>query len=137
MQAVTTGAQLIILVTMFLFPPQHALVVVAAAQTIACLVGATAWLVVASRQLGGIGMGEVNRLWSKLAVASIIAAIPTYVVAHGIDAAGHGAWVGHAGGTFAGGVLFVAVFLVLAKVLRIDEVLDLLRPVLRKVARRS
>ncbi|MBO1736605.1 murein biosynthesis integral membrane protein MurJ, partial [Barnesiella sp. GGCC_0306] len=38
MQAVTTGAQLIILVTMFLFPPQHALVVVAAAQTIACLV---------------------------------------------------------------------------------------------------
>ena len=92
---------------------------------------------VASRQLDGIGMGEVNRLWMKLAVASIVAAVPTYLVAHGIDAAGHGAWVGHAGGTFIGGVLFVALFLVLAKVLRIDEVLDLLRPILRKVARRN
>ncbi|MBD4634738.1 murein biosynthesis integral membrane protein MurJ, partial [Xanthomonas citri pv. citri] len=80
MQAVTTGVQLIILVTMFVFPPQHALVVVAAAQTIANLVGAVAWLVVASRQLDGIGMGEVNRLWTKLAVASIVAAVPTYLV---------------------------------------------------------
>ena len=70
MQAVTTGVQLIILVTMFVFPPQHALVVVAAAQTIANLVGAVAWLVVASRQLGGIGMGEVNRLWTMLAAVS-------------------------------------------------------------------
>lgn len=137
MQAVTTGVQLIILVTMFVFPPQHALVVVAAAQTIANLVGAVAWLVVASRQLGGIGMGEVNRLWTKLAVASIVAAVPTYLVAHGIDAAGHGAWVGHAGGTLIGGVLFVALFLVLAKTLRIVEVLDLLNPMLRKVMRRS
>ena len=77
MQTVTTVTQLVILVTMFIFPPQGALLVVAAAQTIANLVGATAWIVVASRQLGGIGMGEVHRLWLRLSLASIIAAIPS------------------------------------------------------------
>lgn len=137
MQTVTTVTQLVILVTMFIFPPQGALLVVAAAQTIANLVGATAWIIVASRQLGGIGMGEVHRLWFRLSLASIVAAIPTYFVAHGIDAAGHGAWVGHAGGTFVGGVLFVAIVLGMAKVLHIDEVMDLLTPIVHKVLRKA
>ncbi|MDO4412374.1 murein biosynthesis integral membrane protein MurJ [Cutibacterium sp.] len=137
MQTVATGTQLIILVTMFLFPPQAALLVVAAAQTLASLVGAVAWIIVASRQLGGIGMGRVHRLWLKLFLASIVAAVPTYAVAHGLDAAGHGAWIGHAGGTLVGGVLFIGIVLVMAKVLHIDEVMDLLRPFLRKVARKA
>ena len=137
MQSITTGTQLGVLVTMFVLPPEFALLVVAAAQTIASTVGATAWLFVASRQLGGLGMGKVNRLWIKLIVASLVAAVPTFFAGHAIDAAGNGAWMGHAGGTFVGGVLFVAIFLVMAKLLCIDEVMGLVRPMVRKVARRG
>lgn len=137
MQSITTGTQLGVLVTMFVLPPEFALLVVAAAQTIASTVGAAAWLFVASRQLGGLGMGKVNRLWIKLIVASLVAAVPTFFAGHAIDAAGNGAWMGHAGGTFVGGVLFVAIFLVMAKLLCIDEVMGLVRPMVRKVARRG
>lgn len=132
LQVVLSGVQLLVAAGVFLVPPESALLVVAAAMTVANFVAATVWVVVASRQMGGLGMGPVVGLWCRLLLASLVAAVPTWLVVKALGGLG-ARWLVHALETGLGGVVFVVVFLVMAKLVRIREVDDLLAPVLRRV----
>jgi putative peptidoglycan lipid II flippase len=132
MQSILSGSQLILVCLVFVVPASTALWTVAAAQTVSNGIVAVVWMVVASRQMGGLGMGEVSGLWTKLLAASVVAGIPSAAAV----------WAFHPLGARrlhslltlgAGGVVFVVVFVVVAKLLRIDEVSGLINPVLKKL----
>ncbi|MDT0213086.1 murein biosynthesis integral membrane protein MurJ [Rothia sp. ARF10] len=113
-------------------PPEYVVATVAAGASIANIVSAAAFLVVARGQLDGLGMGRVVNLWARLALASAVAGL-----------AGWGAstlvfdpsspLLAHVLALAVGGAVLGVVFLALAKALRIREVDDMLAPILRRL----
>ncbi|KGN36572.1 murein biosynthesis integral membrane protein MurJ [Knoellia subterranea] len=119
-------------VAAWMTPTKYIVAVIAAGASIANIVSAAAFLVVARRQLNGLGMGEVVRLWVRLAVASGVAGLAAWAASTLVfdpsSSLGR-----HALALLVGGAVLGLVFLVLAKVLRIREVDDVLAPILRRL----
>lgn len=113
-------------------PTKYVVATVAAAATVANVVSAGAFLVVARGQLGGIGMGEVARLWVRLSLASGVAGLAGWGASTLVfDPAS--SLLRHALALVVGGAVLGAVFLALSKALRIREVDEMLAPVLRRL----
>ena len=116
----------------WMVPPEDVVATVAAFATLANIVSAAAFLVVARRQLDGLAMTEVTRLWVRLAIASALAGLTAWGASTLVfDPASP--WLPHALALALGGAVFTVVFLGLAKLLRIREVDDMLAPVLRRL----
>lgn len=132
MQAILSGSQLLVACMVFVMPATTALWVVASAQTVANVVVSVVWIVVASRQMDGLGMRSVAHQWIRLLVASVISGVPTAVVVWAMGMMGSGHLISLL--TLAvGGVVFVGLFVVVARLMKIEEVGDLLNPILRKL----
>ncbi|WP_307890986.1 murein biosynthesis integral membrane protein MurJ [Acidipropionibacterium jensenii] len=134
MQVILSGSQLLMATLVLVLPASSALWIVAASQTISNFIVAIVWMVVASRQMNGLGMRTVTGLWIKLLVASVIAGIPAGAAVWAMDPLGvrrlYSLMV-----LAVGGVVFLAAFVVLAKMMRIREISDFLEPMARKLRR--
>ena len=115
-------------------PGRWAVVTIASGQTVANIVAGTVFVLVARRQLDGIGLASVVRLYVRLALASVVAAAAAAGLVWWAGRFGD-AWLTHVAVLAAAGVLFGAVFLVGARVLHLREVDDLLAPVVRRLRR--
>lgn len=119
-------------VAVWVSPPEYVVATVAAGATIANIVSATAFLLVARRQLGGLGLGGVTRLWTRLTLASTLAGLAAWGAASLVaDPASE--WLLQGISLAVGGLVLGVVFLVAAKLLRIREVDDVLAPVRRRL----
>ena len=90
------------------------------------------WMVIANRQLGGLGLGDVVRLWTRLLIASVLAGTNAWLVVLGMPSLGSG-WLFSVLTCCLAGLAFGVVFLAVSRILHIREVDDLLRPVLRRL----
>lgn len=113
-------------------PVEYVVATVAAGATIANIVSAGAFLLVARRQLGGLDFGRVSRLWVRVALASAVAGLGGWAVASLVADPGS-AYVRQALSLAAGGAVMGVLYLAGAKLLRIREVDDMLAPVLRRL----
>ena len=132
MQLVLSGAQLMCLLAIFIAPANTALLIVAAAQTIANTIVSIVWVRVASRQMNGLGMISVIDQWLRLLGASVLAAVPTWFIVKLFGMLGS-RWLLNAAATIVGGVAFVGIFVLASKLLRIPEVTDAVAGLGRKL----
>lgn len=119
-------------VALWVVPAKYVVATVAAGATIANIVSAAAFLVVARKQLGGLDFGRVSRLWTRLTVASVVAGLAGWGVASLVADPGS-AWLRQALALVAGGAVLGVAFLAGAKLMRIREVDEMLAPVLRRL----
>lgn len=132
-QVVLTAVQIAFaVVAWFVLDPRWALLVVSAGLVVANWVVSLAFMVVADRQLDGLGLGRVLGLWARLAAASSVAGAVAWYLARVVRALGDGI-VPSLLQCLAGGAGFVAVFALLAALLRIREVADLVAPLRRRL----
>lgn len=102
-------------------PPRHVVAVIAGGTSVANIVAATAFLIVARRQVGNLGLARITRLWVRLTIASAIAGVLGWLVATLVTDPS-GTWLEQATALGAGGMTFVVAFLVAAKSFRITEI---------------
>jgi len=119
-------------VAAWVVPPRYIVATVALGSTISSIVSAAAFLLVARRQLGGLGLGGVVRLWVRLGIASAAAGVFGWAAAS-LVADPTSRWLVQTISLAVGGLVLAAVFFGMARVLRIREVDDILTPVLRRL----
>lgn len=117
-------------------PPQYVVAVVGLGASVSAILAAAAFLIVARQQLQGLGGGSVLSLWTRLTVASGLGGLLGWWVA-GRIAGPDSPWFDQALALAVGGVLLTVVFVVLSRVLRIEEVSSIQDRVLGKVLRRG
>ncbi|WP_454228429.1 murein biosynthesis integral membrane protein MurJ [Propioniciclava flava] len=134
-QIVVTVIQLLVAAGIQFLPPAWGVTVVALGQTVSNGVAALVFLVVAQRQTGGLPLRRLGGLAARLVGAAVPAGGAAYalvqVVAGWLGWGVFGALVALA----VGAVAFVAVFLGLAWVLRIDHVTTMVRAGARRLRR--
>ena len=106
----------------------------AAGATIANIISAGAFLLVARRQLGGLDFGRVSRLWVRVALASAVAGLGGWAVASLVADPGS-AYVRQALSLAAGGAVMGVLYLAAAKLLRIREVTSMVDTVAARLRR--
>jgi len=113
-------------------PAKYIVAVIAGGATLANIVSAAAFLVVARKQLDGLEFGRVSRLWIRVTVAAAIAGAGGWAVATLIVDPGN-SWLIHVTSLAAGGAAMAVLYYVAAKVMKIREVDELLAPILRRL----
>lgn len=119
-------------VALWLAPPQWAVATIAAGLVVSNTVVSVAFLAITRRQLGGLGFAPVLRLWTRLLIASVLAAGTAWLVVYGMAPYGRGFALAAVTCALAG-TAFALVFLAIARILHIREVDDMLAPVLRRL----
>jgi putative peptidoglycan lipid II flippase len=119
-------------VAVWVAPAEYAVATVAAGATIAQSVAAGTFLLVARRQLGGLALSRVTRLWARLALASALAGLVAWGAAS-LVADPASPWLTQAVSLAVGGLALTAVFYGAAKLMRIRELDEVLAPVLRRL----
>ena len=119
--------------------PSRAGVVVGLGQTVSNLVAAVVGFALLRRRLGPLRLAPAVRVYVRLALASLVAAVPTVVLVRLLGRLGVNAerWSGAFVQLALGGAVFVAVALGVAHALRVEEVGQLLDPVTRRLRRRA
>jgi len=135
---VATAANLVAAVV----PPERTGVVVGLGQTLSNTVAAVVGLWLLRRKLGSLHLRSTTRLYVRVAVASVVAAVPTIAVVWVLrqvlphDANGNLTWASSVVVVVVGLVVLFPVALAVAHALRVREVALLLDPVLRRVSAR-
>lgn len=131
-QAIITSVQMIIAYLWVSFgDPRIGVLVIALGQSLAYTIAAVGFGWFARRQLGGLNLAGTLRLFARLCAASLIAGLAAWGTAKLVLLAGS-SWLMQAITLVAGALVFVVVFTVLAKLMRIEEYFQLLNPILRR-----
>jgi putative peptidoglycan lipid II flippase len=117
-----------------LLPLRWMAVGVGAGQTVSNLAGMAVGLVLARRKLKGLPLRDVRRTYVRLGVASVLAAAAAYLVQLGLGQALDGKLYDPVA-LATGGLVFVVIYVVAARRLRVREIDDLVGPVLERVRR--
>jgi putative peptidoglycan lipid II flippase len=117
-----------------LLPLRWIAVGVGAGQAISNLAGMVLGLILARRRLGSMRLGAVTRTYVRLAIASVFAGAAALVVELGLRAVVHGRLY-NASTLVLGGLVFVGVYLAVARRLRVREIDDLVGPVVERARR--
>lgn len=120
------------LVALWLVPPVQALPVVAWGVVVGNWAQSLVFMAVARRQLGGLDLGRVARLWTRLLLASVPAAGVCWLVVDGMRMFAP-TWLLALATCALGGLAFGLVFLAISRILHVREVEEVLAPVLRRV----
>ncbi|MGO4340490.1 murein biosynthesis integral membrane protein MurJ [Pedococcus sp. 2YAF34] len=138
LQVLVTVVASAVNLTALLAAPGRAGVIVGLGQTVSNLVAALVGFALLRRRLGSLHLSPAVRVYVRLAVASLVAAVPTLVLLWLLGRLGVEAerWSGAAVELALGGAVFVAVALGVAHALRVEEVGQLLDPVTRRLRRR-
>lgn len=134
-QGLLTALQIAFALGAHHFAPAHqVLPIIALGVVVANWGQSLVWMLVARHQLGGLGLGIVARLWTRVTIASLAAGGVAWLVVYGMSGFGR-SWLLSAITCAVAGLCFGVVFLAGAKLLRIREVDELLAPVLRRLGR--
>ncbi len=131
-QVTLTGLNVAFGLGAFLLSPVWAVPMWAAGQSIANWTVAGLFILIARRDLGGLGMAPVLGLWARLLLASGLGALAAWPLARLMLGQGSG-WLGSVFALLVGVAGFLLVFYVAARLLRISEVEDLAGGILRKL----
>ncbi|KRF23270.1 murein biosynthesis integral membrane protein MurJ [Phycicoccus sp. Soil803] len=131
---VATGANLVAATV----DPTHTGIVVGLGQTLSNLAAALLGFVLLRRRLGSLHLRPSIRGYVRLALASAVAGVLTWLGLRAVEALGvdRASWSGAFVEVVAGGGVFVLIALTLAHVMRVQEVALLLDPLLRRLRRR-
>lgn len=131
-QITLTGLNVTFGLGAFLLAPIWAVPMWAAGQSLANWAVAGLFVLIARRDLGGLGMAPVVGLWARLLLASGIGGLAAWPASRLV--LGHASgWLGSVLALLAGVTGFLLVFFVAARFARITEVGDLVGGILRKL----
>jgi putative peptidoglycan lipid II flippase len=142
LQVVVTVVATVVNLVAAAVPPERTGVVVGLGQTLSNTVAAVLGLWLLRRRFGSLHLRSTTRLYVRLAMASVAAAVPTVAVVWVLrqvlpqDAAGHLTWMSSVVVVVVGIAVLFPVALAVAHALRVREVALLLDPVLRRVRAR-
>jgi putative peptidoglycan lipid II flippase len=134
LQLVVTAVATIANLASLLLPLRWIAVGVGAGQAISNLAGMAVGLVLARRRLEALPLREVSRTYVRLGVASVLAAAAAYLVQLGLGQVLDGKLYDPVA-LATGGLVFVVIYVVAARRLRVREIDDLVGPVLERVRR--
>lgn len=135
LQVVVTAVATAVNLVAFTVEPGHAGVVVGVGQTLSNLVASVVGFALLRRRFGLLRLRSVARLYARLLVAAVVAAGVSWPLVHWLDGTLPEGRAGAAAELVVGGGVFALVALGLAHLMRVDEVGQLLDPVLRRVRR--
>ena len=122
--------------------PERTGIVVGLGQTLSNLAAAVVGLALLRRRFGSLRLRQTTRLYVRLGIAALVAGAAAFVLVWTLghvlphDADGHLTWMSSLVQLLTGLAVLFAVFLPLAHAMRVDEVAQLLDPVLRRVRAR-
>ncbi|GAB3623940.1 hypothetical protein GCM10027418_20240 [Mariniluteicoccus endophyticus] len=116
-------------------PPAYAVATVAVGQTVGNLAAALAFVAAARSRVGGLPLGTIGGLHLRLIAASVGAGLAAWAAVLLVERSLGATYVAYAVELAGGSAVFAGVFLALARLLRIDELGDLISPVLRRIRR--
>ena len=130
--AIQVGASLLAATVV---PRQYAVLTVALGMTAATTIISIVFIGILKKQLNGFPMADTYRLWTRVIIASAIAGVASWFVSGLIAGAGDPRLL-QLVALGVGGVLFLAVFWVVARVMHITEVTDAVMGIVGKVLKR-
>ncbi len=136
LQLVVTAVATIANLASLLLPLRWIAVGVGAGQALSNLAGMAIGLVLARRRLGSLPLRDIGRTYVRLGVASAVAGAGTHLVVLGLGRL-IGGTLFNPVAVVAGGLVFVGIYVVVARRLRVAEIDDLLGPVLERARRGS
>lgn len=113
-------------------PPEYVVAVIGLGASLSSTAAALCFVLVARRQLQGLDLPQVVRLWVRLTIAAGLPAVLAWWLASQIAAPGS-AWLRSVLALLAGGAVLSLGFLVLAKAMRITELDRMLVPVVSRI----
>lgn len=120
------------LISLTFIPPKYAVAVVALGQSVSNWLTALVFIAVIHVELNGVFFAHTVRLWGRLLLASLPSVVVSYLVSTLVfDWLGH--WAGAVVAVLVGSALFLAIFIVVSRLLKIREVGEVLQPVFRKL----
>jgi len=131
---VVTVVATVVNLASLLLPLGWIVVGVGAGQALSNLTGMVVGLVLVRRLLNGLPLREVTRTYVRLGVASLAAAAATSLVLLGVGRVVEGKLYAPVS-LVAGGLVFAGIYVIVARRLHVDEIDDLVRPVLKRVRR--
>ena len=134
LQLVVTAVATIANLASLLLPLRWIAVGVGAGQALSNLAGMAVGLVLARRRLEVLPLREVSRTYVRLGVASVLAAAAAYLVQLGLGQVLGGRLYSPVA-LVTGGLVFVVIYVVAARALRVREIGDLVEPILERVRR--
>ena len=134
MQIVVTGVATIANLASLMLPLPWIAVGVGAGQALSNLAGMAVGLVLARRRLVSLPMHDVARAYVRIGAASVLAAAAAYLALVGIGHVLHGKLYNPVA-LLSGALVFAAIYVVVARRLRVREIDDLVQPVLERVRR--
>lgn len=132
LQLVNTGVAAAIAIAAMLLPAQYRAVGVGLGQALSNVVGAVVALLWLGRRVDGLQMRSSVRTLVRVTVASLIAAAPTYLVFFAAQQLLRGRATAIVA-LLVGVPLFVAVYVVLARRMRVTQIDEILDPVRRRL----
>ena len=140
MQCLVTGVQVGFTLLAYLVPLEYGMLVIVAGMFFGNWTLAIVFVLYARRQIGSFGLRSVAVLYVRLGLASAIAGFAAWAIARLVlgqrgsetELTGLAIWGWQFGAGIAGGRVFIAVFLVAVRLLRISE-FGVLNPLLRRL----
>lgn len=132
LQVLLTAVQVGVACLAFVVPARWAVVTIALGQTLANTVAGVAFVLVARRDLGGIGLHHTVRLYVRLIFVSTLAGLMAWGASEALVGLGE-SLVLALGRLALGGAVFGLAFLGWSRVFHIREVLEVITPVLRRL----
>ena len=134
LQLVVTAVATIANLASLLLPLPWIAVGVGAGQALSNLAGMAVALVLARRRLEVLPLRDVTRTYVRIGVASVLAAAAAYLVLLGLGQVIHGKLYSPVA-LMTGALVFAAIYVVVARRLRVREIDDLVSPVLERARR--
>ncbi len=140
MQCLVTGVQVGFTLLAYLVPLEYGMLVIVAGMFFGNWTLAIVFVLYARRQIGSFGLRSVAVLYVRLGLASALAGFAAWAIARLVlgrrgaetELTGLAIWGWQFGAGIAGGLVFIAVFLVAVRLLRISE-FGVLNPLLRRL----
>ena len=134
LQVLSSGVGTAISLVALTLPVSWMGITVGIGQTVSNVAGAALGLVWARRRLGGLPLRPVARTYARLGAAALVAGGSAYLVRLAV-ATQVGGRLEYLVTLVVGGLVFLVVYLVLARLLRVREVEELLGPLVSRVRR--
>ncbi|HEY7718086.1 MAG TPA: murein biosynthesis integral membrane protein MurJ [Pedococcus sp.] len=138
LQLVVTAVATLVNLLAAVVDPLRTGVVVGIGQTVSNLAAALLGFWLLRRRFGRLGLSATVRVYARLVLATVLAGALTWLLLVGLDRLGVDGrtWTGALLELVVGGGVFAVAVLVLAHALRVEEVRQLLAPLLRRVSAR-
>ncbi len=126
LQSFIAAVNIVLALACTALPASTRAVGVALSWSLAYVVGFTVSARVLAARVGGLGAARLLGVYTRTAVAALLATLPALVVLVGASALGAGPYLSRLSGLVVGGPVLVVGYLAVARAMRVPEVLDVL-----------